>query len=810
MKSIGAVLGTLAIGKLVKDSTQMAMGVESSIENINRNMGESAHAFNNWAETQSHAWGMARADAYKYGGTYSNLLSSFTSGTKETANKTQELMKASAIIASKTGRTYEDTAERIRSGMLGSTEAIEDLGIYTNVSMLESTDAFRKFAGDSSWAKLDFQTQQQIRLAAILEQTYKRYGDTLEDTTQTRHAMFIASLKNIQLSLGQAFIPIYNAVLPLLTAMANAIGKVVSIIAQFTAALFGSAKIGKTQANTINSQVSGMQDLGKATTGAGKAATDAGKAAKKASKEAKGSLAGFDQINSLSQNKGSSGDSGSGSGGAGGGTVDIPSLDTGLGGFADTTIEVSESVQKMADKVKKAFKDIDKFIKKNKRSIVSSLAGIGAGIGTYLIGNNWKTIQKVGPNALKVLSKAIKGINAPILAISIVIGLFVKAIIELWDENKKFRDNLIKAWNNIKSVLNSIWNSVLKHIFKAFVDMLKDIYKDGIKPLWNNFKEFVNQLVSLMADWINAMTPVFNWIIKTFGPGIVELFKGLFNQIKNTVTSIINIVKSILEAFSGVISGVRQIFKGLIDFVVGVFTGDWRRAWDGIKSIFSGVLTLISSVWSGIKNVFSTITSYVANTFKNAWNTGWNTVKTIFSNVFNSLYGYVSPVLNNIRNAVTNAVNRIKNTVATIRTQFSNTFSALYSVIKAPLNNVIRAINNSLGKISISIPSWVPGLGGRKFSIPKIPMLAQGGYIGANSPTLAMIGDNRHEGEIVAPESKIYEQTFKAISDALGSSGGNNRPIDLTINLGSTTIFKEIINGINTLQRQAGKTLIEV
>ena len=116
VKKIGAIFGGLAIGKLVKDSTELAMGVETAIQNINHNMGQSAEAFQQWAETQSKALGMAKADAYNYGSIFSNLLSSFTSSAQETAEQTQELMKAAAIIASRTGRTYEDTANRIRSG----------------------------------------------------------------------------------------------------------------------------------------------------------------------------------------------------------------------------------------------------------------------------------------------------------------------------------------------------------------------------------------------------------------------------------------------------------------------------------------------------------------------------------------------------------------------------------------------------------------------------------------------------------------------------------------------------------------------
>ena len=288
MRGIGITLSGLAVGKLIKDSTQVAMGVESAMDNISRNMGESSKAFNTWAQTQSKSLGMARADAYKYGSTFSNLLSSFTSNSEDTANKTQELMKAAAIISSKTGRTYDDTANRIRSGMLGSTEAIEDLGVYTNISMIQSTEAFKKFAGNKSWAQLDFQTQQQIRLAAILEQTYARYGDTLADTTQTRQAQFVASLKNIQLSLGQAFLPIYNFILPALTALADAVGKIMSSFARFTQTLFGKKET-----------ATNAKDRVKSNTAISNSFNDVAKSAKNATT----SVAGFDEINQLG-NKG--------------------------------------------------------------------------------------------------------------------------------------------------------------------------------------------------------------------------------------------------------------------------------------------------------------------------------------------------------------------------------------------------------------------------------------------------------------------------------------------------------------------------
>ena len=278
MSLVTKVLGGLAIGKLIKDSTSAAMGVENSINQISRIMGSNASAFNTWAESQAKSFGMAREEAYKYGAVYSNLISTFAKDTAETTRYTEQLIKASAVVASATGRTMEDTMDRIRSGLLGNTEAIEDLGINVNVAMLQSTEAFRKFARGRSWQQLTFQEQQQIRLMAILEQSNKKYGDSLAGTTATRQMMFLATLKNIRLNLGQAFLSIYNVILPILTSLGNMLESVTSRLAAFSQALFG--KSATQTAKNVEAHAKAMDELGESTEAAGKAA--------------KGALAGFD------------------------------------------------------------------------------------------------------------------------------------------------------------------------------------------------------------------------------------------------------------------------------------------------------------------------------------------------------------------------------------------------------------------------------------------------------------------------------------------------------------------------------------
>ena len=127
--------------------------------------------------------------------------------------------------------------------------------------------------------------QQQIRLAAILEQTYARYGDTLADTTQTKQAMFLASLNNIKLNLGQAFLPIYNVVLPALTALASKIENITAHFAAISQTIFGKAKTVEVAESTVEGYTGAIEDTGDAI-------EEAGKKAKKA-------IAPFDEINQL-------------------------------------------------------------------------------------------------------------------------------------------------------------------------------------------------------------------------------------------------------------------------------------------------------------------------------------------------------------------------------------------------------------------------------------------------------------------------------------------------------------------------------
>ena len=193
--------------------TKSAIETETAMQQVDRIYGEAAESIKDFAENKALDYNMSASEAYKYSQIYGNLIQSITDDQTENAEQTQKLLKASSVIASATGRSMEDVMDRIRSGLLGNTEAIEDLGVNVNVALLETTDAFKQIAGDKSWEQLTFQEQQQIRLLGILEQTSKKYGDEVQKNTASSIQKITAKTKNLTSSLGKKLLPVANKIL---------------------------------------------------------------------------------------------------------------------------------------------------------------------------------------------------------------------------------------------------------------------------------------------------------------------------------------------------------------------------------------------------------------------------------------------------------------------------------------------------------------------------------------------------------------------------------------------------------------------
>lgn len=604
--------------------------------------------------------------------------------------------------------------------------------------------------------KFGEEQQRAALLAEIVRDSLGNMNQEMANTPQGRAAQLANEFAGLKYEIGvtaSIFRDILMPVLSKVISFASAVAVRLQQVGLFFNALFGKSSKSATvsQAKATGQQTAAVGGLGSALDKTGKKAKKAGQEMKKA----QGSLAGFDEINSLakqSDSGGSKADTAAGAGGGvdTGGVPDMTPID-----FSTNAPDISKKVQEMANKVREVIQKIVGFIKQNKEIIVSVVGGILAGIASFLVISNWASIVSGFTTAIEAIGLAFAGISWPIVAIAAVIALLVGSIIYLWQTNEGFRNSVLEIWQQIKdfctkvvsdmwAIVKSVWDKYGSDIVKNVKGFMKSI-QDIILMLWNNWinpimtsslkalrdlwdnhlKGLVKQIMEFVAKFVNAVLEIWNkaiqpWInqMKVLGDVFSFIFGAVIKTVGSAVGGIVDATKGIIKALGGV-----------IDFVSGVFTGNWSKAWQGVKDIFGGI------------------------------------------------------------------------------------FGGLWALIKIPLNNIIDGVNALISGLNkIKLPEMnIPGfgkVGGWGINIPRIPRLAKGGYIGANSPVMAMIGDNRNEGEIVAPESKIYEQTYAAIKDALSQGGGGNT--ELVINLGGTTVFRKLIDGINQAQRQAGKTLIEV
>ncbi|MFD8010321.1 phage tail protein [Streptomyces sp. NPDC058955] len=227
-----------------------------------------------------------------------------------------------------------------------------------------------------------------------------------------------------------------------------------------------------------------------------------------------------------------------------------------------------------------------------------------------------------------------------------------------------------------------------------------------------------------------------------------------------------------------------------------------KKAFSAIKSVISSVMkaigpimkkagSLIKTVWNGIKKAISTVVKAVATvikTYVKIWKTVITTVmkaiKTVISTVWNGIKRVITPVVNWIKSAIPKAFSAVKDKMSSIwnglKSIASRAFDGIKNGVKGPINAVIGLINRMIGalnKVKVSVPGWVPVVGGKTFgvSIPTIPMLATGGVVMPRTGGVPAILAEAGEAEAVLPLSKLdrlLALTARRARQAGGPSAG--------------------------------------
>lgn len=309
-----------------------------------------------------------------------------------------------------------------------------------------------------------------------------------------------------------------------------------------------------------------------------------------------------------------------------------------------------------------------------------------------------------------------------------------------WEALKRNTANLFTPFAEGASKMSSQLTGFIKEMFKPrkiqWIDDLRNFLEPYLMPIINDVKAIFSDLFKSISDF---------WA--TNGSQFMVAFKNFLVFIQPLLNIVVDIVRGFIQGIADLVKGVVKALQGVVQIFTGIFTGDFKLLWEGLKNLFFGAIQAIwgymnslffgkilkgiggfvkaipqsiSGMWTSIRTFFtngisgatSSVSNFVANiprkivsmvtNAKNSITGMWSSIKTAFSNG-------ISNVVTKMKNLPRDIANGIKNNAGKVVDAFKSMFKKAQQAIKKPVNMVIGGANWVLKKFGAKeIPTWNP------------------------------------------------------------------------------------------------------
>lgn len=410
-------------------------------------------------------------------------------------------------------------------------------------------------------------------------------------------------------------------------------------------------------------------------------------------------------------------------------------------------------------------------------SLFSTLAGILGTVITQIqlavgVFSGWASLATALSGAFGILPQIFASIVMAVNPVNIIIGAVIATVVDLWQKSKSFRDDIVSILGNIATIVQKVFLNIVAPVISTVAGIIKDFVNMVLKPLWNVWETVFKDIMGIVSDLLKFVTPIFSTILDILGP-IFQLslthLQGTFRIVFAAIGGIIQGAGAVIHA---VVDGIRGFFNGLGTWMEVTFGFKWKNVFEAVKNIVKAFRDYIGPIISSVQVIFMGLANFIGGVFSGNWKRAWLGVKQIFEGIV----------------------------------------SGLGHIFKAPLNFMIDGINKFLSGIGkIKIPDWVPGVGGKGFSIPRIPRLAKGGIVSAS--TIANIGEAGTEAVIPLQRNTqgldmIAEKISERLSLSQNDGTGATYVIKLVLDDGRV-ITKMVIDNIKDYEARTGKPVFD-
>ena len=821
-RKIGSLLGAFAIGAFAKDCLELGSNLSEVQNVVDVTFGSMSKQINQWSKDAMVNFGLSETVAKQYTGTIGAMSKAFGFAGQDMVKMSTEVAGLTADVASFYNLSTDEAFTKMKSIFTGETKALKDLGVVMTQTALDQYALNEGFG--KTTAQMTEQEKVMLRYQFVMSKLSSAQGDFMRASDGWANQIRVLKLRfdALKASIGQGLINVLTPVVKAINLLLSKLQVVAQGFADFTELLTG-----KKQSLSITKSAENIGNMGNSASDTASKVKDIGSATEETAKKIERSLAGFDKITKLSAP--ATGDNGSNGEGAlsdmlGGG---VSSSGGGLmGEMANDTTDATNKMTSAFENLKKILAPTTEAFKRLKDEGLSELKNF-----------TWTALKDFYNEFLKPLSLWTVGKGLPdFLDITNKLLLDIKwdklnaSLKAFWEQLEPFSENVGEGllWFYDK-VFRPLATTVVNDAVVNFIDMLSASLK-VLNAVADKFKD--SKIDDNIIGFLVKMGKVSIGNVGEWFKEIAEALNDLAEFIENpSLGKFGDLLLSIREAFNeSPLSFQNSPIMTLIETITGFDLGKWYnkniKPWlsaDKWKVSAIEIKAKVATKWANIKKDWENLTnnfkaktvnfsakvSPTATTIKSKWNT--------LSNNFKAKAVNFSAKVSTTATTIKKGWNNLSNNFKAKTVDFKVKLTTAVGDIKNFVNNIIKAVNKHLiAKLDFSIkaPSW---LGGAKWGwkaprIPEIKKLAQGGYVKANTPQLAIIGDNTKYGEIVAPEDKMLSMALTAAKMAGGGSDKLLQEIiwilkeieKKEINLDGKSISKTVIKEINNRRRASG------
>lgn len=752
-KAAAAAFSIKAIASFAKSCIDLGSDLSEVQNVVDVTFGNMSSKVNDFAQNAMTSFGLSEKVAKQYMGTFGAMSKAFGYTTDAAYEQAAALTGLAGDVASFYNLTTDEAYTKLKSVFTGETESLKDLGVVMTQTALDEF-ALQQGMGKTT-ANMSEQEKVALRLAFVQDKLADASGDFARTSNSWANQTKVLSLRfdALKASIGQGLINVLTPVIRMINELVAWLQVAADAFRDFTAAIFGDAG----SSSVASSMSEASADLATNTESA------AGSAA-----AIKKSLAGFDKVNILSDSSSSGGSSGTGSGATAtaSSTTITPTV-----GEPEISSGFAVKLQKWMNTLPKLSFDVD---------WAYVLQNITGGFA-----NLWENVKQWTHFVLTISINILNDLGVDIL---------ITKLSDLWLSFTNLTNSMTETF---APAITTFYDTAISPLVEWIGTKLSDAlsFVKGLFDSWAQWFDDNNQKIvdlsgfvgDLVADIQEFMEPLADKVwedFKTVISKISELFQGFFTWIldnKEAVLAAVVAISTALIAYK-VAVGISSIIDAFRNGTVALTAAQW------LQTAAQNALNLAMNM-NPIGLIIALIAGLVAG-FVVLWNKSEG-FRNFFINMWEGIKKAVCGVINGILAGIESFINGILSGV----------------------NWLIQGIN----KISFDVPDWVPGIGGKtlgfnlkEISMVSLPRLATGGYVAANTPQLAVIGDNKHEGEIVAPESKIAEAVAAGVSAAfrqyaqfMGGTG-NKQPIHLTVKIGEDDFWSGFVDYHNSIVKRTG------